>query len=77
MGKKQMLSMALLPAMLSRRMLPGLLLIMSLPWASQTGQAVGTTAPMQECGAACVWLGKGLHPRNPQRRCWGLVKGQP
>lgn len=30
--------------MLSRRRFPGLLLIMSQPWASQTGKAVGTHA---------------------------------
>lgn len=44
MGKKQILSMALLLVILSRRRLPGLLLIMSLPWASPAGQAVGTPA---------------------------------
>lgn len=76
MGKKQILRMALLPVMLSRRRLPGLLLIVSLPWASQSEQAVGTMHSLQECGTACVRSGKGLHPRNSQRWCWGSVKGQ-
>lgn len=44
MGNKQILSMALLLVMLSRRRLPGLLLVLSLPLASQTEQAVGTHA---------------------------------
>ena len=41
-GRKQMLSMALLLVMFSRRRLPGFLLTTFLPWASQAGQAAGT-----------------------------------
>lgn len=41
-GRKQMLSMALLLVMFSGRRLPGLLLTVFLLWVSQAGQAVGT-----------------------------------
>lgn len=72
MGKKQMLSMALLPVMLSRRMLPGLLLIMSLPWASQTGQAVGTHCTRAGAwGSLCV-VGQRTASKEPTEAVLGL-----